>query len=730
MRRFYPIIFVFLLLGFFLSAFNANVQNWQTAEPIWLSLSDTNEEGASPHTNVSQINGNTLEVTITFPGFWAEFQTQHGQPYTRIWHDDFGSYRDPGEPALPGKTFNILVPDGVQVDIVKETLSSKRIELSQYSLPNMIIPAQIQAAKSEPAPPWTSPDPIHYGSHDLFPQTWFELKDTFRMRDYTIQPIWVNPVRYRAADGEVELLEKLELRLTWQDNQIDGVQRVVFNDSPSFDRMVSQIVINPPEPALFDRKAEKQEGYLIITPDELEPALTEFITMKEDQGFDVEVRTLSESGLTAPEIRNFIKNAYQTWPVRPTYLLLVGDTNFIPGFNTTNHNNFAMYFDKTTDLYYGTMDEDFFPDIAVGRLPVNNLSDLEIILNKIIAYNTLGFQDWHIQTSFISSCDHYTVSEGSHNHVISNFTSPLNYPAFFPTNLTTTGGDKLYCHKYSAREGNIVDSINNKRGVITYSGHGNYLSWTELDPSIYNITSSDLYTLVENQAYSFVASFACVTNDFGNSTYESVFGETWMLLENKGAVAFLGSADDTYWDPDDALERNLFEILYSEPLNPPTLRTAITGALSNTTFPTNGIASEQYYWETYNLLGDPSQKLWLYPDDQFFFIAQTLDREKSGSIGSTVEYQINLTNYGEFDTFTVQTLDNNWETNVSEVSDVLTKTTIPIKISVKIPSNAFPNQKDQVQLTITSNNSEQVYSVVLNTTAKSSFTTHIPLIFN
>src|SRR5690606_35403264 len=104
----------------------------------------------------------------------------------------------------------------------------------------------------------------------------------------------------------------------------------------------------------------------------------------------------------------------------------------------------------------------------------------------------LGFQNWHTQTSFISSCDNYTVPEGSHDHVISNFTRPLNYPTNFPTSNLSPGGDKLYCKTYEAREINMIESINNKRGIITYSGHGNVTSWTELSTSLYNITSGDL----------------------------------------------------------------------------------------------------------------------------------------------------------------------------------------------------------------------------------------------
>lgn len=732
MKSLIRILIFSLLISFLLPIFPAKAQNELENGPVWLSASGQKSSDLSNQSQVTTISDNTLDVVITFPGVWADVQIENGEDFTKLWHDDFGNYRQPGQPALPGKTFNILIPNGAQVEVLSQTFTSEKFRLSDYALPATIIPAQIQVSKSEPPPPWTQPDSQHYGSPNSFPHNWYELKDTFQMRDYTIQPIWINPVRYSPGQGEIEILEQIELRLTWQASSLDEVKSVAVSDSPSFDRLVSQIVINPPALPMYDTKEGTGEGYLIITPDMFYGTLEleQFKLMKEGQGFIVKIEKLSNIGYTTDLIRDYINFAYTTFTPKPAYLLLVGDTNLIPGFDKTNYDDFDDYFDKTTDLYYGTMDGDFIPDISIGRLPVRSPEDLSIVLNKISSYDNLGFQDWHSQTSFISSCDNYTVPEGSHEHVISNFTAPLNYPSFFPTLEISFGGDRLYCKTYAAREINILDSINNMRGLITYSGHGNVTSWTELNTSLYNITSGDLELLNENNAYSFVSSFACLTNDFGNSTIPSVFGETWMLLENKGAIAFLGSADQTIWGPDDSFERKLFEILYSDPLNPPSVKTAITGALSVISYPLTGIGTEQYYWETYNLLGDPSQKLWLYPDDPYYFITQITENEQSGLIGSIVEYPINLINYGEIDSYTIKTLNNTWITNlVTEINDVPVKTSIPVTISVQIPLSAKTNDFDQVEVTITSTNSGQTTSIELTTTATGTFFTHLPLIF-
>ena len=66
--------------------------------------------------------------------------------------------------------------------------------------------------------------------------------------------------------------------------------------------------------------------------------------------------------------------------------------------------------------------------------------------------------------------------------------------------------------------------------------------------------------------YPFVASHACLSGDFGQ---QEVFGETWVLQQNKGALVYWGSSTYSYWDEDDAL--NVPCSIYSLPLQLPML---------------------------------------------------------------------------------------------------------------------------------------------------------------
>lgn len=386
-------------------------------------------------------------------------------------------------------------------------------------------------------------------------------------------------------------------------------------------------MINPPLQSTLDTTTKSGEGYLIITPDEFVEELAPFVEMKQGQGYIVTVALLSETGFTSSQIQTYIKTAYDTLTPRPAFLLLVGDTQTVSSTPLLPATMGAVT-KRETDLYYATLDEAtvnepfYVPDVFVGRLPAKNESEVSIMVGKMIAYSNGGYQPWHSAASFIATCDdnYDHIATGSHNYVISSYTSNYGFLGDYP-NSPMPGGDQLYCIVDSQYildiEQHIISSLNDGRGIITYSGHGAPLAWSDLHISIF---SSDIVELNNNDEFSFVASFSCETNDFGSTINPVGFGETWMLQASKGAMAFIGSAGPTQWGQDDVLERSFYDSIFENPLSPNSLREALNFGLAQVEkkYPGTALYQAQYYWETYNLLGDPSQQLWLIPRTMFY----------------------------------------------------------------------------------------------------------------
>ncbi len=351
-----------------------------------------------------------------------------------------------------------------------------------------------------------------------------------------------------------------------------------------------------------------------------------FKDLRESRGFDVTMVRCSEipggCGSTT-SVKAYIQDAYDNWPVPPSYVLLVGDTNTIATWS-------GPTIGTSTDLYYGTMDgtSDWHPDIGRGRFPVRSPQQTTYMVDKYLAYADLtGQEPWVKEASFPATCDLYTVAEGTHNYVIDTYTAPKGYTGHFP-NDPQPGGDKLYCITYDATRTDLIEAFNNGRWAIIYSGHGSHSGWEM------SFTSTDVQNLTNYGIFPFVASHACVSGDFGQT---EVFGETWVLQQNKGALVYWGSSTNSFWDEDDVLERAMFDSLFSE-----TEAQADVAAMTD-----DGLAaveaaypsSARYYRETYNVLGDPAVKLFLEPDLPTFTLdvdPQEYDLCKSGTVTSTV----------------------------------------------------------------------------------------------
>ena len=250
---------------------------------------------------------------------------------------------------------------------------------------------------------------------------------------------------------------------------------------------------------------------------------------------------------------------------------------------------------------------------------------------------------------------------------------------------------------------------------------------------VISILVSDIAALSNNNVYSFVSSFACLTNNFGSPTYPVGFGETWMIQPNKGAIGFLGSAANSYWGQDDVLERRLYDMVFENPLAPAQMRIAISAGLARVQELYPGEVDEQapgeaqYYWETYNLLGDPSQQLWLVPEYSYEANAATL--AKNGLINGTIRYPIQITNLGTTDTYTAVYSDNGWPVSIDELVNLPYQSTGTLWVNVYIPPGTESDTFDEVEVTVSSTGDPtQTNLFTFTTTALETFYTHLPLI--
>lgn len=316
---------------------------------------------------------------------------------------------------------------------------------------------------------------------------------------------------------------------------------------------------------------------------------------KASLGYQV-INLVVSSGETPDSIRLRLKELYQKANLR--YGLIIGDQTDVPGKESD-------IISGVTDHYYRAIDTDDYPqdingpDVGIGRISIANEAQLEKVVDKMIRYDRGSFvtTDWLQKISWLATDDRWEVAEGTHNYVIDTHTKKMGFNGVFPES-DQKGGDQLYAVTHQVDDPTVVRTIGLGRSIINYSGHGSQDSWA--GP---HVSQANVRQLKDLNALPFVVSNACITADF---RVEESFGETWQR-HPAGAIAFWGSMDSSYWDEDDLLERRMYDGIFRK--NHGTFAQITQASLAEVWRHYGGRGRSAYYWETYVLLGDPSQYL-------------------------------------------------------------------------------------------------------------------------
>ena len=533
-----------------------------------------------------------IKIDVRIPDF--NFRSIHlpEGDFTEIELPGEGYTTEIGKAKLPAIRRMVEIPYGAEPVIKSVIADWYYVSLAESSLSERIQPYQPSPRKDMDSNPEFVINTTFYNTNSFIPSDVVRIVQTGEIRGHRYAMIEIIPVQYNPALGKVRLMRSCSIEIDLPGADIEKTVKMEKRySSPSFEPILENLLLNYNAYLGDNRDSSKDstdvEGYLIIVYDNFYDEIVSFANWKEGLGFDVTVTKTSEipGGPTKENIKSYIENAYYNWPVPPSYVLLVGDTSQIPTWT-------GDACGSATDQYYVDVDDDPFADIHIGRFPAATDSQVTVMVEKTECYVDGDFPDDNYvkRAAFMASEDHYQVSEGTHNYVISTYLEPNDFVC-----------DKLYCHTYGATTQDVKDALNDGRGLAVYSGHGSETAWCDGPP----FDQDDVNSLTNTQMYPFVCSHACLTGKF---TVSECFGETWLRAPDKGAFAFWGSSTYTYWDEDDILEKKMFKAWWEDNIE------TIGGMTDMAKYYLyqyyGGSGRSQYYLECYNLLGDPSVKLW------------------------------------------------------------------------------------------------------------------------
>jgi len=356
---------------------------------------------------------------------------------------------------------------------------------------------------------------------------------------------------------------------------------------------------------------------VVVTSAELQPAAERLAQWHEDHGrraLLVDIRDVYDEfndGIYHPKaVQAMMKWAAANWTApAPSYLTLVGDGHWnFKGFNTTAYptqpNHIPPYLawidpwqgEMPADAWFGDIDDDRTPEIAVGRLAVNTLAEAQTVVEKIISYDeNLRVADWQRRALFVadspdSASDFHAVSD----EIIASYTpGDLEVVrAYLSAPITT---DEI-----AATRAAFADAIQSGAFMVQYTGHGSTNRWSSA--GIWR--ASDIPALTNGPKLPLVMTFNCLDGYFAHPVAAtSSMAESMQRHAGGGSIAAI-SPSGLGATPDQlAFRKILLDVMFKD--NVREVGRALTIAKQRF----SQVYGKHYLVDTMTLFGDPAMRL-------------------------------------------------------------------------------------------------------------------------
>jgi hypothetical protein len=593
----------------------------------------------------STAQGVTLDVTV--PPLLEEEVQQQGATYQRLSLHSAGTSGDVGRPELPSFGRYVAIPRGAEVNF--QILADEVETRSGY----LVYPAQEPYPEQGEEPPFEL-EAAAYQVDEFLPTETVEIEGPYVIRGVEVVLLRFHPIQYNAAQRTLKIHSGLQVGISFTGGGDFADRRV---RSPYFEPLLSSLLLNYSALATSDKRdlgsgLSSATGcdFLIITAPAFADEANLLAEWKIRRGIDTRVRTTNQTGSTASAIKSYIQNAYDNWSPAPSFVLFLGDAEFIPTNYQTDHPQ-QLPEDSLigTDLYYATVDgTDYFPDISTGRISVDTASQAAYIVDRIVDYErspptkasfystvalaayfededepfTREDREWVRTSEEIAS---YLGGEGYDEQRIyraDDSVNPLYYSdgSPLPSYLLREDG-----FPWIGSTSAIVSWVNSGTLILNHRDHGMRSMWV-----VPLLEVSHVQGLTNRKRLPVVFSINCETGWFDNETDdpghgtpsgEVTFAEAWQRNQNGGAAGVVAATRFTYGGYNDHLDKGLIDAIWpdfkaytptSGPFASPNYHMGQVlnyAKLYMATFYGEGIY-RKIHFEMFHYFGDPTMEIW------------------------------------------------------------------------------------------------------------------------
>ncbi len=511
-----------------------------------------------------------------------------------------------GEPSLPAAHQLLAVPYGATNISAKVTGYSTTIyKLADYGI-KTLMPAQVSVRKDQdPKDVKFAYSEKAYASKSFSERPITEVEILGTMRGIQVGSLTINPVSYNPSDNTIKVYNDITVEVSYdQYDKVAAEQEFARTFSPYFAGIYKQMFnwrddVYTEHPDLWQAPVKM----LVIANNMFEECMQPWIEWKTTKGFYMDVNYTDEIGTTASAIQAFISQKYAE--DAPTFVIIFGDKEQVAASATGSSTS------KVTDLYYSSVDNDYFPDMFHSRMCAQNVADMTAIIEKTLEYEQYTMPD----PSYLSNVLLIAGADGTWNPQVGQPT--INYATTYYYNAEH-GLNNVYA--YLTSYSGCYNNLNTGVGFANYTAHGSETGWYSPGISV-----SDVANLTNVDKYFLAMGNCCLAADWGYSG--TCFGEAMIRASQKGAYAYIGSCPSTYW-----YEDYYFGVGATNTHNgsTPTFEESSTGVYDGTWMDNtyNTVASVPflgnlavcyahaggydthssplYYWQAYHTLGDAS----------------------------------------------------------------------------------------------------------------------------
>ncbi len=564
--------------------------------------------------SLTENSTNRLLVSNSLSSFKTLLLKTDKGEFVELMADSYSKSNKVGAPQLPVLSKLIEIPIGSTPVVSVISYDVKEYKLSDFGITQPLFPAQPPQSKNCNRNESIEFNKKLYATNSFYGEALAKVEVAGYMRSVQLASLILSPVEYNPVKNTIRVYDNLVVEIRFigtLKSKLAGNN--AETQSPYFSNVFRNVLNYKPELAIPVATSAVPVKYVIVSDPMFREALQPFIKWKIKRGFNV-IETYTDDpavGKTNQSIKAYLQNLYTSATSSdpaPTFVLFAGDVDQIPAFSCGDH---------VSDLYYCEYTGDYLPEVFYGRFSANTVAELQPQIDKTLQYEQFLIPD----PSFLNEVVLAAGADASHQARWGN--GQVNYGTAYYFNAV----HNLMAHTYLQPEpagGNytqkIQANINHGVSYANYSAHGSPEGWA--NPLF---TIQDIAKLQNAGKYGLIVGNSCQTSAFNLNS----FGEELVRAVNKGALAYIGASDLTYWDEDywwsvgngsivsnptyETTGSGAFDRLFHDHGEPRSEWYSTTGQMvfaGNLAVQASNSDLKKYYWEIYCLMGDPSTMIY------------------------------------------------------------------------------------------------------------------------